>query len=204
MLLAAFIHFYGAEEPRPVLTAKAEPVVETGSQTNRVTVFLRSSAVDEEASVKGSLTVSVIRKTPPPPEAVAEAQPEFSDDPASGVQPAASEAEPVIEPAGTSLPEGVHPMLRAGLTSKSIEIGNFEPVTLAGGASDCIAVGQSLLSSAGGASTLLDILVSNPQITISRICASNGSVILTCRAGKMTISPRKANGIKACGAKDSA
>jgi hypothetical protein len=94
-----------------------------------------------------------------------------------------------FQSAAASLPEGLPRMLKKGRSG--LTIGNFRSATLEGAAEECVDLGYSMLSDAKAPNDLLDILVATEQITISKICAANGSIIFTCRAGKITISPRR-------------
>ena len=88
---------------------------------------------------------------------------------------------------------GLHvtPILRKSQSTGKLEIGSFKPVTFAGGADECLNFGHSMLDDSKFPTNLLTVLAQSDQITITRICASNGSVIMTCRGDQITISPRR-------------
>lgn len=96
----------------------------------------------------------------------------------------------------TNLPEGIPAMLRR--KSNGIEIGNFRSVKMDGAADECLNLGYSMLSAAKASQDLLDVMVTNKQITIANICASNGKVVFSCRNGTISISPRRARPDDSC------
>ncbi len=83
------------------------------------------------------------------------------------------------------------PILRKNPQSGRLEIGNFKSLSLVGTPQDCVEFGNSLLNDAGSSSDKIDVLTSVDEITIARICATNGSVIITCRSGQISVSPRR-------------
>ena len=85
----------------------------------------------------------------------------------------------------------VAPLLRRNSQSGKLEIGNFKAVTLSGSAEDCVETGQSLLDDLNISGQHIETVADSGQITIARICASNGSVVLSCRKDLVTISPRR-------------
>jgi hypothetical protein len=86
----------------------------------------------------------------------------------------------------------VMPVLRRSPSTGGLEIGNFKPQSFAGSATECMALGRSMIEDVGAASGTLEVLVESGPIAAARICAANGSVVITCRAGQVTISPRRA------------
>jgi hypothetical protein len=98
------------------------------------------------------------------------------------------------EVADASLPEGVPAMLRA--RGNGPEIGNFKSVTIQGDAEECLAIGQSIAGSVKGSA--LEVMVTSRQITIAKICANNGVIFFTCRAGQVSISPRRSRPDNRC------
>jgi hypothetical protein len=94
--------------------------------------------------------------------------------------------------------QSLSPVLRMNRKSGKLEIGNFETVSLTGDASQCLEMGYTLLGDAGAAQTELKLLAQSRFITMARICASNGSVVITCRSDQVTISPRKMKPNESC------
>jgi hypothetical protein len=85
----------------------------------------------------------------------------------------------------------VSPILRKVPASGKLEIGNFASASLIGSADECLNLGRAMLGDAGGTPDLLHIVADSDEITVARICAANGSVVLTCRADQITVSPRR-------------
>lgn len=85
----------------------------------------------------------------------------------------------------------VKPILAKNPQSGKLEIGNFKSLSLVGSSEDCLDFGRALLNDAMSSNDKLDIVAAADEITIARICAANGSVMITCRAGQIAVSPRK-------------
>ena len=84
----------------------------------------------------------------------------------------------------------ISPIVRKDAKTGQLEIGNFKPVTLDGDATECLDMGYAMLGDTGTSNDLLDVMTATDSITIAKICAKNGSVVLSCRNQKITISPR--------------
>ncbi len=97
------------------------------------------------------------------------------------------------------LPEGIPAMLRPNASRTGIEIGNFHSASLEGDSEECLNLGYSMLRAAHANDDLMDVMVSNKQITIAKICAANGTIVFSCRSGKISISPRRARPDDSCG-----
>lgn len=91
------------------------------------------------------------------------------------------------------------PLLRRGLKSGELEIGSFKSVILNGGVDDCKLMGETMLNDLGVSARKIMTIADSGQISIARICANNGSIILSCRNGKITISPRRSRPDDKCG-----
>jgi hypothetical protein len=154
------------------------------------------------ARTTGDLPVTVVEKQVPEAVALSDhdqdvdlaqvESPPVASASASAEEDAAAEVDSTAP--ADALPEGVPAMLRA--SDRGVEIGNFKSVTMQGSADECLAIGQSLTNSVKGSQ--LDVMVTSSQITIAKICASNGAVFLTCRAGQISISPRRARPDSRC------
>ena len=98
-----------------------------------------------------------------------------------------------MTPVTTEEARGLHvaPILRKNESTGKLEIGSFKPVTFVGRTDECLIFGQSILGDVKVSPGLLNVLAQSDQITITKICASNGSVIMTCRNDQITISPRR-------------
>lgn len=84
----------------------------------------------------------------------------------------------------------VAPILLKDKMTGQLQIGNFKSLAMAGSVGECLNVGQSMLGDVGSSTKRLDVLVSSKQITIAKICASNGVVVISCRSQQITVSPR--------------
>jgi hypothetical protein len=84
----------------------------------------------------------------------------------------------------------IAPILRKD-NAGELEIGNFKSLFLAGGTGECLEIGYSMLGDTHSSDDLLDIITATDQITIARICAKNGSVVISCRNEQITVSPRR-------------
>ena len=83
------------------------------------------------------------------------------------------------------------PVLRKSKTKGEIEIGSFTTVSLPGSSAECLDTAYGLLDAAGGSRDMLEVLADSDAITVARICAANGSLVVTCRMDQITISPRR-------------
>ena len=83
------------------------------------------------------------------------------------------------------------PILRRSPQSGKLEIGSFKSLSVVGSPEDCLNFGNALLRDSGAANEKLDVVTAVHEITIARICAANGSVIITCRGGQISVSPRR-------------
>lgn len=90
------------------------------------------------------------------------------------------------------------PVLRKGQKNGDVEIGSFTTVSLPGPASECLDTAYGLLEDAGAARDKLKVLAETSIITVARICAANGSLIVTCRSNQITISPRRLKPNETC------
>lgn len=90
------------------------------------------------------------------------------------------------------------PLLRRARSSGNLEIGSFNTVTMGGQSADCLDTAYGLLEDAGAARDKLKVLAQTPAITVARICAANGSLVVTCRSNQITISPRKLKPNETC------
>ncbi len=84
------------------------------------------------------------------------------------------------------------PVLRKDPTTGAISIGTYKSLTLSGRQSSCVELARSMLTDIGASVDKLSVLMSTVQISIVKICANNGLVVITCRGGKIVVSPRHA------------
>ncbi len=86
----------------------------------------------------------------------------------------------------------VQPSLYFDNAKRQRMIGNFQTRAFPGDSETCDEIGQAMSKDAGGTANALQTLADSGAIKVLRICAANGSVIISCRAGHVTISPRQA------------
>ena len=83
------------------------------------------------------------------------------------------------------------PILRIDAASGLLSIGNFKTLTVSGPQHTCAAFASTMLGDLGASPHKLSVEINNSQISIYKICAVNGSVIITCRGSKIVVSPRQ-------------
>lgn len=155
--------------------------------------FARLARQDRELGRKG--VQSSLKESMPMTEA---RQPAVPDDVGSAEQPyempaPASYDGPADGPETPGAASGAKmaPIVRKDPATGQLEIGNFKPVTLDGDAAECLDMGYAMLGDTGTSNDLLEVMTATDSITIAKICAKNGSVVLSCRNQKITISPRR-------------
>jgi hypothetical protein len=98
----------------------------------------------------------------------------------------------IDEPAHASDAEAkrVAPMLqREGVTGQLV-IATFGAISFPGEGRSCLEIGASMLRDLELPEEKLDVLVDTDEITLVRICAKNGSVVMSCRNDLVTLSRR--------------
>ncbi len=85
----------------------------------------------------------------------------------------------------------VAPILLKDKVTGQLQIGNFKALSMVGSVDECLSVGESMLGDVGFSKNLLNILAASKQITIAKICANNGVIVISCRSQLITISPRR-------------
>ena len=152
-----------------------------------------------QRQLKGELRVTAVAvrmEDGAEPEGNAASEPEF--DVASGAEvPQADVAAFETGPEGQEA-QGMSPVLRRDRRSGKLEIGNFETVSLVGDASQCLQMGYTMLEDTGAPQSSLEVLAKSRSITMARICAVNGAVIITCRSNQLTVSPRRLKPNETC------
>ena len=173
-----------------------------GSILNKV-VSLHNTA--EEPNAKSDLTVSFAFKNEDP---LASLEPRKTSLNLTLVGKLEVEAESIVEEeAPAEMTDGesglaseqfeevramaIEPILKAPDREGRVAIGSFKPISVSGSSDSCVSLGHSMLAEAKSSKTLLDVVIDTDAITIAKICTSNGAVFLTCRAGQITISPRR-------------
>ena len=117
-------------------------------------------------------------------------------EPAAGVAEELALTDTGNEEVSFATPEAIAgeatPVLRRNPSTGGLEIGNFTPQSFAGSAAECMTLGRSMIEDTGAAPGTFEVLAESGPIAAARICAANGSVVITCRGGQVTISPRRA------------
>lgn len=90
------------------------------------------------------------------------------------------------------------PVLHKGQNPGEVEIGSFNTVSLPGSSAECLDTAYGLLDDAGASRDKLKVLAESRMITVARICADNGSLVVTCRLDQITISPRRLKPNETC------
>jgi hypothetical protein len=83
------------------------------------------------------------------------------------------------------------PSLYFDWTTRKQVIGNFETRSFPGGYRACTEIAESMMRDGRATQDALYTLADTEAIKVMRICAANGAVIITCRNGRVTISPRR-------------
>lgn len=91
-----------------------------------------------------------------------------------------------------------NPVLRKARKQGDVEIGSFTTVSLPGSSGECLDTAYALLDDAGASRDKLRVLAESSAITVARICAANGSLVVTCRMDQITISPRRLKPNESC------
>lgn len=103
-----------------------------------------------------------------------------------------------FNPANTAAREaatsGSHsrPILQKEAVSGLLSIGNFKTIKVLGPQYNCADFAETMLRDVGASPHNLSVEMNTAQISIYKICATNGSVVITCRSGNIVVSPRQA------------
>lgn len=84
----------------------------------------------------------------------------------------------------------VSPILVKNVVNGQLSIGNFKSFSVVGNSDECLSVARTMLQDVGISTDQLSIVTASKQITIAKICASNGAVVISCRGQHITMSPR--------------
>ena len=180
--------------PVAVNRAEAHPLGPAGPERGDNELFTNGP----QRQLKGELQLTAIalqKEDTAAAAAAAAAEPEAAD--AMGVEDV-PEAELTAIETGPEAGQGMSPVLRMDRRIGKLEIGNFETVSLTGDSVQCLEMGYSMLGDAGAPESSLQVLARSKLITMARICATNGAVIITCRSNQVTISPRRLKPNESC------
>ena len=188
---------YVTNEPSPASVASRleDQLAETRSNLRDNELLTRGL----QRQLKGSLQFTVVpssapavvEESPPSEFALAEADvPEQDEGDGLG--------EVTVGPEDPAAQLTKSPVLRKSKTRGEIEIGSFTTVSLPGSSAECLDTAYGLLEDAGASRDKLKVLADSDAITVARICAVNGSLVVTCRMDQITISPRRPRPNEAC------
>ena len=150
----------------PVEQATAKPVLDGKAD---------GAAVDQLASgIEGEVTSG--------PETPGSDTYVLGDDPA---------AQSTMTGQGIAAGQPASPILQKDFQTGRLTIGSFKAVALRGRPSECIDFGRSMLKDVGAPREGLAVVTSSNEITIAKICAENGSIVISCRGNQVTVSPRR-------------
>ena len=211
-LLACFIAGWNFDQIKGYLPIEQVAAAVEPEADDSLTVSRRQLQDNElltqgpQRQLKGPLQFTLVPSTPAdvPPQTGGEAS--AQSDPnavASSDAPAEQEqgdgtGEITVGPEDPAAQLAKSPVLRKGPKSGDVEIGSFATVSMAGSASECLDTAYNLLEDAGAARDKLKVLAETRLITVARICASNGSLVVTCRSDQITISPRRLKPNETC------
>lgn len=212
VLLGVFMAGWNFETLRSYALSKLDPASVAAASLDGSAPVGRPELQDNELltsgpqrQLKGPLQITLVPSTAAP-EAVADAAPDV----ASEVDVAASDAgaaEPdqgdgsgdiTVGPEDPAAQLAKSPVLHKGQKTGEVEIGSFNTVSLPGPTSECLDTAYGLLDDAGASRDKLKVLADTKMITVARICAANGSLVVTCRSDQITISPRRLKPNETC------
>lgn len=202
---AAVVLHFGVKLPPKLYTDKiALTVISQESDPGAISRLRLSDRLFAEATVssnqpdKKSFATQPASTVEPPPETE-----QASDENASGTPDAGEELLPSENygdgpsVSGSEMPEApegkrVLPSLYYDAAKQQRIIGNFATRSFPGRRETCTEIGQSMARDSSGNTNALQTLADTSAIMVLKICAANGTVVLTCRSGQVTISPRQA------------
>lgn len=198
-LTGVFLYFSGAaaapwDHPAPRASAKVTggPIASSAdplalSRLMRSDIGSGFGPSPEVQAQKSSLTVSTVFAGP------------AADENGSATADLSSDADVSVDGMTTEESRGmsVPPILRKA--GGRVEIGSFKTLTFVASGSECLDFGRGILQDVNAPASLLNVMAESKAITIAKICAANGSVVMTCRNDQITISPRPPRPDDKCG-----
>lgn len=209
ILLGVFVAGWHAEEIKAYARQWLPPAVTRYVATGEPAPALRPELQDNELltrgpqrQLKGPLQITLVPSSepdaPPAPEAVPVAVAAADDAVAAEPDQGDGSGDITVGPEDPAAQLSKSPVLRRGQKSGDVEIGNFATVSIPGSSAECLDTAYSLLDDAGAARDKLTVLAESKMITVARICAANGSLVVTCRMDQITISPRRMKPNETC------
>lgn len=203
VLLGVFLAGWNFNQIRQSLAPRAEASRAVPAKRADPLAISRHERADNELlthgpqrQLKGSLQLTLVPASAAAGEGTAEEMASAADAPAE--QDQGDGGDITVGPEDPAAALVRNPVLRRGKARGQVEIGSFTTVSLPGEAGDCLETAYGLLEDAGAPRSRLEVLAESAAITVARICASNGSLVVTCRLGQVTISPRRPKPNEAC------
>jgi hypothetical protein len=204
-LLACFVAGWNFDVIKRYVTNETMPA-SVSSQRDDQLAESRSELADNELltrglqrQLKGSLQFTVVPSSAP---AVVEDAPESEFASVDAETPEQDQGDGfgdvTVGPEDPAAQLTRSPVLRKSKTKGEIEIGSFTTVSLPGSSAECLDTAYGLLDDAGASRDKLKVLADSNAITVARICADNGSLVVTCRMDQITISPRRLKPNETC------
>jgi hypothetical protein len=152
-----------------------------------LTNYPAKASFDPPASPKADADLAKLPQSSPPQQ-IADTAEDLLPSENYGDSASVAGAEQTPDPQGKL----VKPSLYYDAVTKQRMIGNFETRAFPGDSATCSEIGHSMAKDGSDGHNALQTLADTGAITVIRICAANGSVIISCRAGQVTVSPRAA------------
>lgn len=206
ILLGVFLAGWNFEAIRSSVLARIGPATASAAAVDSLAT--RPELHDNELltrgpqrQLKGPLQITLVPSSAPEPQEAPDVTP---------VNVAADESAPVeldqgdgsgeitVGPEDPAAQMARAPVLRKGAQSGDLEIGTFATVSLPGSSGECLDTAYGLLDDVGAPRDKLKVLAESKLITVARICAANGSLVVTCRLDQITISPRRLKPNETC------
>lgn len=199
VLLAVFLAGWNLGQLRQALAPRAAATAAAPAKTADPLAISRQERADNELltrgpqrQLKGPLQVTWVASSAAVEEGAG------SSGAASPEQDQGDGGEVTMGPEDPAAALSRSPVLRRGRQAGEVEIGSFTTVSLSGADNGCLETAYGLLEDAGAPRSRLQVLAESAAITVARVCASNGSLVVTCRMGQVTISPRRPKPNEAC------
>ena len=211
ILLGVFVAGWNFEDIRVYALHRLKPAVAMAGLADDSSMATRPELHDNELltsgpqrQLKGPLQITLVPSTPAP-EDVVEATPASAPVDVAAVDATSQEpdqgdgtGEITVGPEDPTAKLTKSPVLHKGQKSGDVAIGSFNTVSLPGTSADCLDTAYSMLDDAGASRDKLKVLAESKMITVARICADNGSVVVTCRLDQITLSPRRLKPNETC------
>jgi hypothetical protein len=211
ILLGVFAAGWNFEEIRIYALHRMKPAMAMAALADDAPIVLRPELHDNELltngpqrQLKGPLQITLVPSTPAPEDTV-EATPASAPVDVAAADATGQEldqgdgtGEITVGPEDPTAQLTKSPVLHKGQKNGDVAIGSFNTVSLPGNSTDCLDTAYGLLEDAGASRDKLKVLAESKMITVARICADNGSVVVTCRLDQITLSPRRLKPNETC------